>query len=40
MERAQNQLAMFNDLEDVEISLEVYMTAPEALATIGMKLPE
>ena len=40
LERAHNQLAMFNDLEDVEMSLEVYMTASEALATVGMKLPE
>jgi len=40
LERAHNQLAMFNDLEDVEISLEVYMEASEAFASIGMKLPE
>ena len=40
MERIQNQLAMFNDIEDAEVSLDVYMNASEALATIGMKLPE
>ena len=40
LERGQNQLAMFNDLEGAEISLEVYMTVSEALATVGMKLPE
>ena len=40
LERTQNQLAMFNDLEGVEVSLEVYMTVSEALTTIGMKLPE
>ena len=40
MELGQNQLAMFNDLEGFEVSLEVYMTASEALPTIGMKMPE
>ena len=40
MERIHSQLAMFNDLEGFEISLDVYMNASEALATIGFKLPE
>ena len=40
LKRGQDSLSMFNDLEGVEFSLEVYMTASEALTTIGMKLPE
>ncbi|MFX1297801.1 MAG: hypothetical protein ACFFD2_23515 [Promethearchaeota archaeon] len=40
LKRSMNQLSMFNDLEGVEISLEVYATASEALATVGMKMPE
>ena len=40
LSRGMDQLAMFNDIEGYEISLEVYATASEALATVGMKLPE
>ena len=36
--RASDQLAMTNDIEGYEVSLEVYATTSEALATIGMKL--
>ena len=38
--RIVNQLAMFNEIEGFEVALEVYSTASEALATIGMKIPE
>ena len=40
MERIHNQLAMFNDIDGFEISLDVYMDATESLKSIGMKLPE
>jgi len=40
LERSQNVASMFNDLEGFEGSIKVHMTASEALATIGMKIPE
>ncbi len=39
LKRGQDILSMFNDLEGVEVTLEVYMTASEAITTVGMKLP-
>ena len=37
---ASNRLAMFNDIEGFESSLDVYMTLEEGLATLGMSIPE
>ncbi|TFG15198.1 MAG: hypothetical protein EU535_02165 [Promethearchaeota archaeon] len=37
--RSMDQLAMFNDIQGYEVSLEVWSTVGEALATIGMKMP-
>ena len=39
LERSQNVASLFNDLEGFEGSIEVHMTASEALKTIGMKIP-
>lgn len=40
MERVQNALAMFLNIPGFEYSIDIYATAAEAMATIGMKLPE
>ena len=36
----ENGMAMFNDIQGYEYSLDVYLTAEEALATLGMSMPE
>ena len=38
--RAGNMMAMFNDIEGFEYSIERWATLSEALVTIGMKPPE
>ena len=37
MERVQNALAMFLNIPGFEYSIDIYATAAEAMATIGMK---
>ncbi|MFX0136228.1 MAG: hypothetical protein ACFFDN_21490, partial [Candidatus Hodarchaeota archaeon] len=37
--RALNAMAMFNEIEGFEYTIEIWSTREEALATIGMKLP-
>lgn len=40
LSRSRESMVMFHDIEGFEYSIEVYMTVVEALAMIGMSLPE
>ena len=39
LNRAVNAMAMFNDIEGFEYTIDIYMTLSEGMATLGMSMP-